>query len=466
MAQPKPKKKPRSRSDPARREAAARRDEARRQAAEERRREQEAAERRQKTIKTARRLAVPVLAGLGVVVAAIFLFRPEKEIAGVEKVDTTAIMAGLGYVLPADIDDNASTHCPAPECGVVTELTAEQLYSDLRNGAVVLFHQPDDTATAAALAALAGGFESHVVVTSNDRLTQPVLAISWGHRRAYDSAADPGLAEFADVYRQRGRAERRLPPAGRLNRALSPERLNRGVTSADGLVSDHQRHLAPPPLAAPPPRGQASAVAACSPSSWGCVLVSAVAGLDYLTGTAVSVDLLYVLAVMAVTWVGCRRHAVLVAVLAAAEGLAGPGRHGRAWDDLTLPDVWNALTDLVVLTLVAVLLDSLHRALEHQRHLATVDSLTGALNRRAFEIAAERERLRAARHGTALSLAYLDVDHFKSANDRMGHHAGDQVLEEVAAGRHPAPCGAPTCSPGWAGTSSCCCCPRPTPARP
>ena len=167
------------------------------------------------------------------------------------------------------------------------------------------------------------------------------------------------------------------------------------------------------------------------PALLGIVLVSAVAGLDYLTGTIISVDLLYVLAVMAVTWIGCRRHAVLVAVLAAAEGLlaqiaAGPGT------TLTLSAVWNALTQLVVLTLVAVLLDSLHRALEHQRRLAAVDSLTGALNRRAFEIAAERERLRSARHGTALSLAYLDVDHFKSANDRLGHHAGDRVLAEVA----------------------------------
>ncbi|MBN2113974.1 MAG: GGDEF domain-containing protein [Acidimicrobiia bacterium] len=168
----------------------------------------------------------------------------------------------------------------------------------------------------------------------------------------------------------------------------------------------------------------------------GMLLVSAVAGLDYFTGAAISVDLLYVLAVMAVTWVGCRRHAVLVAVLAAAEGLFAQVATGLATGDgmiLTLSMAWNAVTDLVVLTLVAVLLDSLHRALEHQRHLATVDALTGTLNRRAFEIAAERERLRAARHGTALSLAYLDVDHFKAANDRLGHHAGDRVLEEVAA---------------------------------
>jgi hypothetical protein len=210
MAQPKPKKKPRSRSDPVRREAAARRDEARRQAAEERRLAQEAAERRQKTIKTVRRLAIPVLVGLGVVVAAIVLFRPEKQIAGVEKVDTKAIMAGLGYALPADIDEHLAS-LPAPACGVVQELTAEQLYSDLRNGAVVLFHQPDDTAAAAALETLASGYDSHVVVAPNDRLTQPVLAVSWEHRKAYDSGTDPELAEFADVYRLRGRADGDCP---------------------------------------------------------------------------------------------------------------------------------------------------------------------------------------------------------------------------------------------------------------
>ena len=60
---------------------------------------------------------------------------------------------------------------PAPACGVVDDLTAEQLLRDLRNGAVVLFHQPDDAETAAALAAVASDFESHVVVAPNDRLS-------------------------------------------------------------------------------------------------------------------------------------------------------------------------------------------------------------------------------------------------------------------------------------------------------
>jgi len=211
MPAPKPKKKRRPRSDPARREAAARREEARRRAAEERRKEQESAERRKKLVKTARRLAVPVLAGLGVVIAAVFLFRPEKELPGVEKMDTPTIMAGLGYVLPAQIDTDS---LPAPACGVVAEPGTDQMYADLWNGAVVLLHRPDDTATAAALADLARGYESHVVVAPNARVGSGVLAVSWEHRMSYDSAADPGVAEFADTYRQRGRGRADCPLPG------------------------------------------------------------------------------------------------------------------------------------------------------------------------------------------------------------------------------------------------------------
>ena len=60
--------------------------------------------------------------------------------------------------------------------------------------------------------------------------------------------------------------------------------------------------------------------------------------------------------------------------------------------------------------------------------LSTTDALTGLLNRRAFFEALERERRRAERYGQPLSLAILDLDHFKSVNDEHGHAAGDRVL--------------------------------------
>ncbi len=65
--------------------------------------------------------------------------------------------------------------------------------------------------------------------------------------------------------------------------------------------------------------------------------------------------------------------------------------------------------------------------------LATSDPLTGLYNRRQFQELMEKEILRAARHGRALALALLDIDHFKAINDRHGHPAGDGVIRAVAA---------------------------------
>lgn len=64
--------------------------------------------------------------------------------------------------------------------------------------------------------------------------------------------------------------------------------------------------------------------------------------------------------------------------------------------------------------------------------LATVDGLTGAKNRRAFDEQLEMEFRRARRYGTPLSLMLLDVDKFKQYNDTYGHLEGDEVLKTVA----------------------------------
>lgn len=64
--------------------------------------------------------------------------------------------------------------------------------------------------------------------------------------------------------------------------------------------------------------------------------------------------------------------------------------------------------------------------------LATTDGLTGLLNRRAFNTEADALIALARRYRHPLSLLVLDVDRFKSINDRFGHPAGDAVLRSLA----------------------------------
>lgn len=66
------------------------------------------------------------------------------------------------------------------------------------------------------------------------------------------------------------------------------------------------------------------------------------------------------------------------------------------------------------------------------QRLALTDALTGLPNRRAFEQVLEREVEKSRRTQSLFALLILDVDHFKSINDRHGHSAGDEALRAIA----------------------------------
>ncbi|MEO8571190.1 MAG: GGDEF domain-containing protein [Chloroflexota bacterium] len=77
-----------------------------------------------------------------------------------------------------------------------------------------------------------------------------------------------------------------------------------------------------------------------------------------------------------------------------------------------------------------VQLDDLNTALEHS---ATTDSLTGLRNRSALDVDIATVRSRIQRQTESYGLLILDLDHFKSVNDRLGHLAGDDVLRTIGA---------------------------------
>jgi diguanylate cyclase (GGDEF)-like protein len=73
----------------------------------------------------------------------------------------------------------------------------------------------------------------------------------------------------------------------------------------------------------------------------------------------------------------------------------------------------------------------LRSANEHLERLALIDPLSGLANRRSFDEALEKAWRDAIRHGRAVGLLMIDVDHFKLFNDRYGHVAGDRCLRQV-----------------------------------
>ncbi len=78
-------------------------------------------------------------------------------------------------------------------------------------------------------------------------------------------------------------------------------------------------------------------------------------------------------------------------------------------------------------------LDQVTSELKLSRSQARIDPLTGAINRRGMDEIVEREMSRARRLHTALSVAILDIDHFKRINDDHGHETGDQALIQLVA---------------------------------
>jgi diguanylate cyclase (GGDEF)-like protein len=92
-------------------------------------------------------------------------------------------------------------------------------------------------------------------------------------------------------------------------------------------------------------------------------------------------------------------------------------------------EVWNLPKYVVAVGMILLLLED---QIEHNRHLALHDHLTGLPNRRLYQDRLANSLERARRSGERTALLVVDLDRFKQVNDTMGHHIGDLVLQQVA----------------------------------
>ena len=161
------------------------------------------------------------------------------------------------------------------------------------------------------------------------------------------------------------------------------------------------------------------------------VLGGAVLSLDFLTEAELAFSLFYVIPVALLVWFVSLSAATIAAGIGAGLGLFLDLTSDVPFSHPVVP-YWNALATVALYLAAIGLLRVLKRALSEEKELARTDGLTGVANRRRFIEAAEMELARSARYKHPFTIVYVDVDDFKTLNDRFGHGRGDDVLRAFA----------------------------------
>lgn len=163
----------------------------------------------------------------------------------------------------------------------------------------------------------------------------------------------------------------------------------------------------------------------------GLLGIGMVGSLDFASGTELRVYPLYFGPVGMLAWYARRTGATVGALLSAATWLLSNSSAGMRF---TTELMWVANTCLhgASFLFVGWLIAALRRSLAQAQDLSRIDPLTSLRNSRAFYEDTAPLLALCRRTGRPVTVAYIDLDRFKSVNDRHGHQAGDILLRNVA----------------------------------
>ena len=161
------------------------------------------------------------------------------------------------------------------------------------------------------------------------------------------------------------------------------------------------------------------------------ILVGVIGAADYLTGSEIAFSIFYLIPISLVTWHVGRRAGLPISFLSALIWLICDRAASPHAINMII-GYWNGLVRLGFFIVQTLLLSSLKKTLEREKKLSRTDSLTETGNSRYFIEILRNEMERSRRSARSFTVVYMDIDDFKTVNDRLGHLQGDLVLQLLA----------------------------------
>lgn len=162
------------------------------------------------------------------------------------------------------------------------------------------------------------------------------------------------------------------------------------------------------------------------------LLLCIVVGIaDALNGPNYSLVPFYLIPVVLAAWFVGRQAGYFISCVSALTWLVAE-MAGRNYCQLDFPMYWNDFMELLLFLLAALVVSALKGSLERENEISRTDHLTGMPNRRHYYELVAGEVRRNHRYDEPFTIAYIDIDNFKTVNDTRGHVEGDTLLRQVA----------------------------------